>query len=411
MTFEWFVALRYLRARRKQTVISVVTMISIVGVTAGVTALIVALSISAGFREDLQDKLLGGTAHINVKPVLSTKGIENHDELAAKIRKISGVSSASGALYGPVLMSTGARQDGVMLKGIAVTNPKVLGQFFKILQGDLSQLTAEFDSHVLDRVAIGIDLAERLGLFLGDTVSVFSDETTLSPLGEFPLRRYFKIMAIFQSGLYDFDSQWAFTSLTSAQRTLGTGERVSVIECRVDDIYQVDQISGQIKQKLGKSFETVDWKELNRPVFEALRLEKLVMLITIGLIVLVAALNIITTLTMMVMEKTRDIAVVMSMGATQANVRKIFILQGLIIGMIGSFFGLICGYSICLICDKYQLIRLQADVYSISHVPFTISALDGFLVAAAAIIISFLATLYPSQRAACLDPVEALRNE
>ena len=411
MTFEWFVALRYLRARRKQTVISVVTMISIVGVTAGVTALIVALSISAGFRNDLQDKLLGGTAHINVKPVLSIKGIENHDELAWKIRRISGIRSASGALYGPVLMSTGARQDGVMLKGIAVTNPTVLGQFFKILQGDINQLTAGSDSHVLDRVAIGLDLAERLGLFLGDTVSVFSDETTLSPLGEFPLRRYFKIMAIFQSGLYDFDSQWAFTSLTSAQRTLGTGERVSVIECRVDDIYQVDQISGQIKQKLGKSFETIDWKELNRPVFEALRLEKLVMLITIGLIVLVAALNIITTLTMMVMEKTRDIAVVMSMGATQKNVRKIFIFQGLVIGMIGSFFGLICGYSICLICDKYQLIRLQADVYSISHVPFTISALDGFLVAAAAIIISFLATLYPSQRAACLDPVEALRNE
>jgi len=411
MTFEWFVALRYLRARRKQTVISVVTMISIVGVTAGVTALIVALSISAGFRNDLQDKLLGGTAHINVKPVLSIKGIENHDELAWKIRRISGIRSASGALYGPVLMSTGARQDGVMLKGIAVTNPTVLGQFFKILQGDINQLTAGSDSHVLDRVAIGLDLAERLGLFLGDTVSVFSDETTLSPLGEFPLRRYFKIVAIFQSGLYDFDSQWAFTSLASAQKTLGTGERVSVIECRVDDIYKVDQISGQIKQKLGKSFETIDWKELNRPVFEALRLEKLVMLITIGLIVLVAALNIITTLTMMVMEKTRDIAVVMSMGATQKNVRKIFIFQGLVIGMIGSFFGLICGYSICLICDKYQLIRLQADVYSISHVPFTISVLDGVLVAAAAIIISFLATLYPSKRAACLDPVEALRNE
>ena len=411
MTFEWFVTLRYLRARRKQTVISVVTMISIVGVTAGVTALIVALSISAGFREDLQDKLLGGTAHINVKPVLSVKGIENHAELASKIRRIAGVRSASGALYGPVLMSTGARQDGVMLKGIAVKNPTVLGQFFKILQGDLNQLTADSDSQIFDRVAIGVDLAERLGLFLGDTVSVFSDETTLSPLGEFPLRRYFKIVAIFQSGLYDFDTQWAFTSLASAQKTLGTGERVSVIECRVEDIYQVGRISDQIKQKLGKRFETVDWKELNRPVFEALRLEKLVMLITIGLIVLVAALNIITTLTMMVMEKTRDIAVVMSMGATQKNVRKIFIFQGLVIGMIGSFFGLICGYSICLVCDKYQLIQLQADVYSITHVPFTLSTLDGILVAGTAIIISFLATLYPSKRAACLDPVEALRNE
>ena len=410
-TFEWFVAWRYLRARRKQTVISVVTLISILGVTAGVAAMVVALSISSGFRKNLQDKLLKGTAHLNVKPVLSSEGIGNPAELTSKIRKVPGIRSASAALYGPVLMSTGSRQDGVMLKGIAVDDPLVLAQFFQVRQGDLGRLAGNQEDPVEDRVAVGVNLAERLGLVVGDTVGVFSDETTLTPLGEFPLRRRFKVVAIFRSGLYDFDAQWAFTALSSAQRALGTGQRVSVIECRVEDIYQVDRMALQIKQVLGEGFETIDWKELNRPVFEALRLEKLVMVITIGLIVLVAALNIITTLTMMVMEKTRDIAVLMSMGATRKAVRKIFIFQGVTIGVIGSFWGLIFGYSLCWICDRYRLIRLQADVYSMTHVPFNLSVADGVAVAAAAIIISFLATLYPSDRAAGLNPVEALRYE
>ncbi len=410
-TFEWFVAWRYLRARRKQTVISVVTLISILGVTAGVSAMIVALSISSGFRENLQDKLLKGTAHLNVKPVLSSEGIGNPAELTSRIREVPGIRSASAALYGPVLMSTGSRQDGVMLKGIAVDDPTVLAQFFQVRQGDLGRLAGSREGRIRDRLAVGVDLAERLGLLVGDTVSLFSDETTLTPLGEIPLRRRFEVVAIFQSGLYDFDAQWAFTALPSAQRALGTGGRVSVIECRVEDIYQVDRIALRIEQLLGEGFETIDWKDLNRPVFEALRLERLVMVVTIGLIVFVAALNIITTLTMMVMEKTRDIAVLMSMGATRKAVRKIFVFQGVTIGVVGSFFGLVLGYALCWICDRYQLIRLQADVYSMTHVPFNLSVADGVVVAVSAIMVSFLATLYPSGRAAELNPVEALRHE
>lgn len=411
-TFEWFVAWRYLRARRKQTVISVVTLISILGVMAGVAAMIVALSINSGFRGHLQDKLLRGTAHLNVKPILSSEGIRNPAELISKIRKVSGIQSASAALYGPVLMSTGSRQDGVMLKGIAVDDPLVLAQFFQVRHGDLSELASSGGKgRIENHLAIGVQLAERLGVLVGDMVSVFSDETTLTPLGEFPLSRQFKVVAIFQSGLYDFDAQWVFTALPSAQRALGSGQRVSVIECRVRDIYQVDRIALEIKQLLGEGFETIDWKELNRPVFEALRLEKLVMVVTIGLIVFVAALNIITTLTMMVMEKTRDIAVLMSMGATRKAVRKIFIFQGMTIGVVGSFWGLIMGYTFCWICDRYQLIRLQADVYSMTHVPFNLSVVDGVVVAGSAIMISFLATLYPSGRAAELNPVEALRYE
>ena len=410
-TFEWFVAWRYLRARRKQTVISVVTLISILGVTAGVSAMIVALSISSGFRENLQDKLLKGTAHLNVKPVLSSEGIGNPAELTSRIREVPGIRSASAALYGPVLMSTGSRQDGVMLKGIAVDDPPVLAQFFQVRQGDLGRLAGSREGRIRDRLAVGVDLAERLGLLVGDSVSLFSDETTLTPLGEIPLRRRFEVVAIFQSGLYDFDAQWAFTALPSAQRALGTGGRVSVIECRVEDIYQVDRIALRIEQLLGEGFETIDWKDLNRPVFEALRLEKLVMVVTIGLIVFVAALNIITTLTMMVMEKTRDIAVLMSMGATRKAVRKIFVFQGVTIGVVGSFWGLVLGYALCWICDRYQLIRLQADVYSMTHVPFNLSVADGVVVAVSAIMVSFLATLYPSGRAAELNPVEALRHE
>jgi lipoprotein-releasing system permease protein len=412
MKFELYVALRYLKAKRKQTVISIITVISILGVAAGVMALIVALSISGGFREDLQSKLLRGTAHINVTPVNSSDGIANYPQMADQIKKVEGIRSATAAIYQNVLISSGTRQYVVTLKGLDTLGLALSKEdFFEVRQGAVQELASRPEDRVRDRIAIGQDLARKLGTSVGNFVNVISAEGALSPFGYVPRQKSFQVVAIFSSGLYEFDFAWGFTSLGSAQRLFGSGNLVSVIECRVRDIYQVREISRQIQQTLGHGFVILDWQELNRPIFEALKLEKLVMVITIGLIVFVAALNIITTLVMMVMEKNRDIAVLMSMGATQNNIRRIFVYQGLIIGVVGAVLGVTSGVLICWVCDKYRLIHLQADVYSISYVPFKISPFDILAVALAAVAISFLATLHPSKSAACLDPAEALRYE
>ncbi|MCI0418941.1 MAG: FtsX-like permease family protein [Acidobacteria bacterium] len=411
MMFELFVALRYLKAKRKQAAISVITIISILGVTAGVMALIVALAISRGFREDLQSKLLRGTSHINILPVDVKEGIANYPALVSKIKTVKGIRSATPAIYSAVLISA-ARPDGIMLKGMAIENSDFpTDSFFDVRQGDIRDLVSPADDPVRDRITLGTEMAKKLGTFVGDFVSILSDEGTLSPVGNVPVPRKFKVVAIFSSGLAEFDSAWGFTSLASAQRLFGTGDLVSLIECQVSDIYQVKQISREILAVLGEGYAAKDWQEQYRSIFQALQLERLVMIITIGLIVLVAALNIIIVLIMMVMEKNRDIAVLMSMGATQKTIRRIFVLQGVIIGVFGSVLGSIAGSLVCWLCDKYQLIRLETDVYSISHVPFRSSFWDVLLVSAAAVTISFLATLYPSKNAAQLDPVVALRYE
>jgi lipoprotein-releasing system permease protein len=404
MKFELLIAIRYLKAKRKQAVISLITVISIVGVAAGVAALVIALAINAGFREDLQNKLLGAQAHVTLLP-LGREGIPNYAEVTRQIQQIDGVISAAPAVYQTVLISSGVRNKGVVLKGIIPDMENRLSALaHNMVEGSLSEFTE-------DSIIVGKELAQSIGTFMGDRVKVLSAETRLTPLGAMPRYRTFVVSGIFSSGLYDYDSSWVYVRMDAAQRLLSVGDVATYIEVKIDDIYRAKEMGAKIVDKLGKQVDFTDWMSMNQSIFQALRLERLVMFITIGLIVVVAALNIVATLIMMVLEKTRDIAILMSMGATQQNVRRIFIYQGVIIGVVGTFFGLILGHTISYTADTYHLISLAPDVYTIAYVPFKAQVFDSVVIAASAILISFLATLYPSAAASKLQPVESLRYE
>ena len=404
MRFELLVAVRYLKAKRKQAVISLITVISIVGVAAGVAALIIALAINAGFREDLQKKLLGAQAHISLLSK-GREGIANYIQVTKEVEQVPGVVFAAPAVFQTVLISSGVQNQGVFLKGIV---PEMESRI-SALSGNLVEGSIkDFND---DSVILGKELANSLGTFKGDRVKILSAETRLTPLGGVPRSRTFQVAGLFSSGLYEYDKTWVYVSIGAAQRLLGVNDVASVIEVKVDDIYQSRAIGQKIIERVGGDLDFTDWMTMNQSIFQALRLERLVMFITIGLIVLVAALNIVATLIMMVLEKTRDIAILMSMGATRENVRRIFVLQGVVIGVIGTIFGVAIGQAACYFADKYHLIGLAPDVYTIAYVPFKAQPLDSAIVAVSAILISFLATLYPSAAASKLQPVEALRYE
>ncbi len=409
MNFEFFVALRYLKAKRRQAAISIITVISVIGVMAGVSALVIALAINNGFREELESRLLGATANVNLLRTESD-GIRNFDQLADRLAHVPHVVATAPSLYGEVLASHGSRAAGIVLKGVDPAREVKVGDLLKRLrEGSLAGLGETFPN--ADPIIIGKELAKSLGVFVGDSVLVTSPQGYLTPTGVVPKFRHFRVVGVFDSGFYDIDASWAFTSLLAAQRLFDLADVVSVIEFKIDDIYQAPQVAEEIRRTAGHGFDTTTWIEQNHSLFSALRLERLVTVLTIGLIVVVAALNIFIALVMMVMEKNRDIAVLMSMGARQRQVWAVFTLHGVAIGGLGTLLGLLLGYGASWLGNTYKLIPLEADVYSLSSVPFHARPLDGLWIALAALTISFLATLYPSLAAARLNPVEILRYE
>ncbi|MGC2182604.1 MAG: FtsX-like permease family protein [Terriglobales bacterium] len=440
MRFEFFIAARYLRAKRRQAVIGVITGISIAGVAAGVASLVVALAINNGFRQDLQDRLLGSTSHINLLRVESD-GIKNWRPLMERLSRQPHVVGTAPAIYEQVLISRGPRARGAVLKGmIPAYERKVSDLLSTVKIGSTDPLdkggaepgpqpglggsetrprtnSPDDLNAVQERIAsmppivLGKDIAEDLGATLNSVVLVTSPQGELTPFGLVPKYSRFRVVGIFNSGFFDYDSSWAFTRLSDTQNLEGLGDQITVLEFKVDDIYQAGKISRELEQAAGKGFMATNWMEQNKALFRALRLERLVTFITIGLIVFVAALNILISLTMMVMEKTRDIAVLMSMGTRKSQVRRLFITQGLLIGVIGTAIGLVLGYTLSWAGGHYHLLSLAPEVYSIDYVPFAPRLIDGALVALVAIGISLVATLYPSWSAARILPAEALRYE
>src|SRR5271169_2895783 len=431
MRFELFVAARYLRAKRRQAVIGVITVISIVGVAAGVASLIIALAINNGFRQDLQDRLLGSTSHINLLRV-EADGIRNWRPLLAQLEKQPHVIGGAPAIYEQVLISRGARAQGAVLKGIIPSEENKVSDFLNSVRigsaaaldspqtpttnqpasdsDEPNGLSARITSS-LAPIVLGKDMADQLGATVGSLVTVTSPQGELTPFGIVPKYARFKVVGIFSSGFYDYDNTWAFIRLSDAQRLFDLSDVVSVLEFKVDDIYRAAEIGRNLEAVAGKGFMSTNWMEQNRPLFRALRLERVVTFITIGLIVFVAALNILISLIMMVMEKTKDIAVLMSLGTKKAQIRRVFIAQGVLIGVIGTAIGLVLGYAISWAGGHYHFISLSPEVYSIDYVPLAPRLMDGVIVALVSIGISFVATIYPSWSAARILPAEALRYE
>jgi lipoprotein-releasing system permease protein len=436
MRFELFIASRYLRAKRKQAVIGVITGISIAGVAAGVASLVVALAINNGFRQDLQNRLLGSTSHVNLLRSMGD-GIRDWRPLMERLQKQPHVLAAAPDIYEQVLISIGSNARGAVLKGIIPQDERKVSDLLdSVKQGSVQELDEQFGPQTAARggagppqsnpdsleavqqrrasmppIILGTEMANELGAKVGSTVTVTSPQGELTPFGMIPKYVRFRVAGIFDSGFYDYDSSWAFTRLSDAQHLFALGDVIQIIEFKIDDIYKAPQVGQELEQAAGPGFMTTNWMEQNKPLFHALKLERLVTFITVSLIVFVAALNILISLTMMVMEKTRDIAVLMSMGTRKAQVRKVFIMQGALIGVVGTVIGLALGYVLSWMGGHYHAFALAPEVYSIDYVPFAPRVMDGVLVAVIAVATSLVATIYPSWSAARILPAEALRYE
>ncbi len=406
--FEVFVARRYLRAKRKEAVVSIVTVISVVGVAAGVMALIIALAVNNGFRNELQKNLLGATAHVDVLEKETANGIENWEALAAKLRHVPHVIGVSPALYSPVFFQGAQLSAPGVLKGIDLNLELQTTDILKHMkEGSLDRLKTQGK---IAGIIMGSQLARSTGMMLDSVITTVS-QGEMTPFGPRPNIRPFRAVGIFETGFAQYDELWAFTSLQSAQQALSLPDVVNEIEIKLDDQNLAPQVTKDVQKMLGPKLVATNWIEQNKPLFNAFRIEKYVTIVTIGLIELVAALNILISLVMMVMEKYRDIAVLMSMGARRNQIRKIFMLQGVLIGMTGTAIGLVIGYTLCYLANHYHWIALDEQVYALSYVPFEPRIWDGVWVAAVAVVVSFLATIYPARSASRLAPTEVLRYE
>jgi lipoprotein-releasing system permease protein len=406
---EYYIALKYLLAKRKQTFISIITIISVAGVTVGVMALIIVLAVMSGFEKELKDRILGATAHVHVTSLDGS--IADPFSVAGRVRQVPGVVGASPYIFSQMMISSGAGAAGGVLRGVDVATIGDVTRLPKdIVQGSIDALRRNVPAG-LPGILLGKELAVNLGVSLGDVVEILVPGGNVTPLGTFPRVTRFRVGGISESGMYEYDATFAYVSFQEAGKLLGMDERGTGIEVKVADVYAAGKVAARVRSTLGPPFWAKDWMQSNRNLFSALRLEKVVMFIILVLIVMVAAFNIISTLIMIVMEKTRDIAVLMTMGATRKTILRVFALEGLLIGVVGTGLGTALGMFLCDLLRRYRFIRLPSDVYYISTLPVLLDPVNILLVSGSSVLICFLATLYPSVQAARIDPAEAIRYE
>jgi len=409
MSFEYFIGRRYLRAKRKQAFISLITLLSTAGIAVGVMALIVVIAVMSGFESDLKSRILGGQAHI----VLMRHGgpFTEYRKILKDVEKIDGVESATPVIYTQVMLRASSRVSGAVLRGI---DPESAGRVIKTLDkvslhNPKAGMGESTDNNV-PGIVLGKELANNLGVSKGDTIYLISPRGMISPIGHLPAMKRFKLTGFFESGMYDYDGSFAYINIDQAQKILRMGNSVTGIEIRVDNMYKAREIAQKIVSNLGFPFWARDWMQMNQNLFTALKLEKTVMFIILTLIVLVAAFNIASTLIMMVMEKTRDIAILKAMGATDKSIKKIFVFKGMVIGTVGTILGVIFGFVLCTILKHYKIAELTGDIYYFTtKLPVKLEFFDVFIIVSAALVICFFATIYPARQASKLDPVEAIR--
>ncbi|HMG32520.1 MAG TPA: ABC transporter permease [Blastocatellia bacterium] len=415
MPFELFIAVRYLKAKRKQVMISVITVIAVCAVAAGVASLITVLAMMTGFRDDFQQKILAGTAHLNLTRK-AREPMPEYRELVAKLSKLPHIRTASATVYQRVLIQGSNDTDGAILKGVDLSAPRNASEVFQFnVEGDpdsIGQLETDPDTGSrIDHIIVGRGLAQHVGLKVGELATIISPQGHLTPVGVAPRYTEFRVTGIFESGLEDYDQTWAYISLDAAEKIAGEEDVAEVIQMKVDDVDSVKEIGRQVMRAVGDNYSVQDWQDLNAPIYSALSYEKYLSGIALLIVIGIAALNIITVLIMIVMEKQRDIAVLKSMGATSRSVMYLFMLQGVIIGAVGMVLGTVIGTSFCYLANTRHWIKLPVGAYALDYLPFHANVRDVVIVATVTLAISFLSTVFPSWTAARLDPVEALRYE